>query len=329
MKCLLLTKDESLILKGGGIILMLIHHLFYCPPADDLYDDLYIYGHGVINQIGAFSKLCVAIFVFVSGYGLSISNDRILDLWRFYKNRFKKLYFNYWFIWLIFVPIGVFLFHRTFADVYLNNIIVKVILDFLGVLNLTGELGYNPTWWFYACIIVLYLLFPLLNKHILRYPILILIFTLIISRFSTVKFVAPIANYLLPFVAGVYIAKQSSKSFKAISIRSIVISLVALCLFRNIAGAFVFIIDTLICICLSLFVQKYKFANTFRYSLINLGNHSTNIFLFHTFIYYYWFPDIIYITRNPIIILFELIIVCYSISLFIEFIKRKIGFFRM
>jgi surface polysaccharide O-acyltransferase-like enzyme len=52
------------------------------------------------------------------------------------------------------------------TDAYGNHAVGKMILDFLGVLNLTGKLGYNPTWWFYSCIIVLYLLYPLLHKKL-------------------------------------------------------------------------------------------------------------------------------------------------------------------
>ena len=162
--------DNSQVLKGGAIILMLIHHLFFSESSRLMYDDLIIQGYGFVNQIGIFCKLCVAIFVFVSGYGLAVKYGEGLDLKRFYLSRFKKLYFNYWLIWLIFVPIGVFVFHRTFEDVYGGQIVIKAGLDFLGLLNLTGYLGYNPTWWFYSCIIVLYLAFPWLNKQLDRSP---------------------------------------------------------------------------------------------------------------------------------------------------------------
>ena len=56
------------------------------------------------------------------------------------------------------------------------------------------------------------------------------------------------------------------------------------------------------------------------------GRHSMNIFLFHTFIFYMWFKDIIYITRNPLIIFLELLSVCLRISVILESIKKIIRF---
>lgn len=46
----LLDKRKSLILKGGGILLMLSHHLFYSEELRPLYDDITIYGVGIVNQ---------------------------------------------------------------------------------------------------------------------------------------------------------------------------------------------------------------------------------------------------------------------------------------
>lgn len=53
-----------------------------------------------------------------------------------------------------------------------------------------------------------------------------------------------------------------------------------------------------------------------------LGKHSFNIFLFHTFIYYYYFHDYIYWSRNPLFIYLTLIAVCIPISMFIEWSKQ-------
>ena len=89
---------------------MLFHHLFYSEWSRPLYDDIVIHGVGVINQLGIFCKLCVAVFVFLSGYGLMVSTPKNIKLKDFYWHRFKKLYLNYWVVWLLFVPIGVFIF---------------------------------------------------------------------------------------------------------------------------------------------------------------------------------------------------------------------------
>ena len=51
-----------------------------------------------------------------------------------------------------------------------------------------------------------------------------------------------------------------------------------------------------------------------------------NIFLFHTFIYYYYFEQFIFYSRNPIIIYSTLLAICLIISVIIEIVKKQIGF---
>ncbi len=56
-----------------------------------------------------------------------------------------------------------------------------------------------------------------------------------------------------------------------------------------------------------------------------IGVHSMNIFLFHTFIYYYYWQDLIYWTRNPFLIFLTLLIVSLIISIAIETVKKKLN----
>lgn len=64
-------------LKGVAILLLLLaHHLFYQGIG---YNDIHLYGsHYLVKEIGMVSKLCVAIFVFLSGYGLTVNVDKSL-----------------------------------------------------------------------------------------------------------------------------------------------------------------------------------------------------------------------------------------------------------
>lgn len=307
---------------------MLIHHLFLSEASRLLYDDVIIHNHGVVNEIGIFCKLCVAVFVFVSGYGLATKYKDGLPLKNYYLNRFKKLYLNYWFIWLIFVPIGVFVFHRTFSDVYGTHVALKAVLDFLGLLNLSGQLGYNPTWWFYSCIIVLYLIFPWLNKQFDKSPYLILTISIFSVFVAFLPFVQPCSHYVLTFIAGMLLARKS-EIFGQIGAKEALASLALLFLMRNFSSNLSFIVDTLICVGLAILLYRIKLPKWLDAVLENLGKHSMNIFLFHTFIFLYWFKDWIYITRNPLLIFLSLLLSCWLISVVIEFIKNKIGFYRL
>lgn len=201
-----LTPTDSNVLKGVALIFLLIHHLFYI--RNGKFDDIEIYnGEGLVNMIGQACKVCVPMFVFLSGYGLTAAAEKLekINIRQFYVHRFSKLYLNYWLIYILFVPIGVFALDITFDKVYGDHMIEKATLDFFGLLNLTGNLGYNPTWWFYSCITVLYLLFPLImtmcrNKigmHVLLWGSVALIL-------CPIGAIQPIRWYLLTFILGCY-----------------------------------------------------------------------------------------------------------------------------
>lgn len=201
-----LTTTDSNVLKGIALIFLLIHHLFYI--RNGKFDDVEIYnGHYLVNMIGQACKVCVPMFVFLSGYGLTAAAEKLekINLRQFYIHRFSKLYLNYWLIYILFVPIGVFALGMTFEKVYVTHVTEKAFLDFFGLINLTGNLGYNPTWWFYSCITVLYLLFPIIitvcrNKigmHIILWGSVILV----LCPFTPIQ---PIRWYLLTFVLGCY-----------------------------------------------------------------------------------------------------------------------------
>lgn len=328
----LINKSNSLVLKGIGILLMLWHHLFFSAESSDLYWDYHIYvgshNFGIVNQLGIYCKLCVALFVFVSGYGLEVTyKSRELDVLAFYKHRFKKLYFNYWFIWLIFVPISIFFFGQSLSDAYNSHLIPKMLLDILGILNLTGQYGFNPTWWFYSCIIVLYLLFPLLHTKLSNSWLLCLSIGVLLPRLSGVPIITSISNYLFPFLVGMCVARLPVRVFDRLKIIETIIAFLILSLARNLYNLD-FVIDTLLCIILAVFIYRIKVFAWLYKVLYQLGKHSQNIFLFHTFIYYYWFQDLIYISRNPVFIFITLVIICYLLSVVIELIKQKIGFYK-
>lgn len=198
-----LTPAESNALKGIALLLLLWHHLFYIQ--NGLYDDVYIAGHGLVKSFGIVCKVCVSLFVFLSGYGVTASAARhsIVDWKRFFVHRYTKLYLNYWLIWVLFVPVGVFCLDLGFEKVYGKDFILPLISDFTGTLNLFGKYGYNPTWWFYSCIIVLYALFPLifmsLKSSIAQWSMLVLS---IAVTFVSFTFIQPIRFYLIAFILG-------------------------------------------------------------------------------------------------------------------------------
>lgn len=200
-------------LKGVALLMLLWHHLYYA--GDMPIDEITIVNHPIVLTTANWCKVCVSLFVFLSGYGLTVSamkNDGIGNLWQYYKKRYVKLMINYWFIYLLFVPFGVFVMGIDFDNVY-HGSIWRPIFDLFGLhFAITGDYcGYNPTWWFYSCIIVLYLLYPLLflirNLWYLLIPLSI-VFSYLASGLPVVH---ACANYLLSFVLGISVAVQQIK----------------------------------------------------------------------------------------------------------------------
>ncbi|MBR5642776.1 MAG: acyltransferase [Salinivirgaceae bacterium] len=317
-----MSVQDTNALKGLALILMLIHHLFY--KQNGLFDDIHIWGdHYLFNEFGIFAKICVSIFVFLSGYGLMVQTDQkdsIGSLTVFYFHRFKKLFMNYWFIWIIFVPISYLCFGLTFQNAYQSDVCWHLITDVLGVHSLifNDVYCYNPTWWFYSCIIVLYLLFPIMYKSIKNDPLPIILLTLIVS-FLPIPFIDVIRFYIVAFALGMWLATQKSLQMKSKWIFLILALLYAVG--RN-TNSYPIMIDCLLTLIVVQLYRSIKWPDLLIRVMAFIGRHSMNIFLFHTFIFHFWYKDFIYISRIPIIILFTLLSICLIISILLEWLKK-------
>ncbi len=325
--------------KGVAVLMLLWHHLF----TDKLYEysSIEVMGVDTIHWIAVLFKWCVGIFVFLSGYGLYKSQtNKPRKIKQFYFSHLSSLYLNYWFIWLLFVPIGIFVFGRMFNDVFTHHILFNTIMNFLGLQYFFLEWGYNPTWWFMSCIIALYLLFPFLKILIEKLDIYFLGGILLFSVFSIrISFIsiqpyAPIEEYLLTFVIGMFVAKHSFFE-KIVSLKwnngikyimlifVLLISIIA----RNFLNTKALIFtDGIMTFALLQILFLFKKQSKL---LILYGKHSYNIFLFHTFIYAFFFPKFIYSFYNPFIIFIVLAIISLIISLLLEWIKEHIVFYTL
>ena len=317
----LALKDTN-VLKGIAILLMLIHHLFWVQKG--LFDDIRLFGlHYLVNEIGIISKVCVSIFVLLSGYGLTVvaeKNGGIGSLKSFYFHRFKKLFLNYWFVWVLFVPISIYVFGYTLADAYHGRVISHLLADLSGIHSLIYENDYcyNPTWWFYSCIILLYLFFPFLYRWAKRDVVSLLLMS-IAASFLPIPQLTVIKFYIVAFVIGMIMVVRMIPSPNNVILPIVVF--VVLIVVRNF-NSYPLLIDTFISVALVQLYRSIKLHEWICVGLSFVGKHSMNIFLFHTFIFYFWFQDIVYASRNPIIIFFTLLAICILISMALELIKK-------
>ncbi len=89
------------------------------------------------------------------------------------------------------------------------------------------------------------------------------------------------------------------------------------------------VFDTVITIMIVLTYKNIRLHPYLSKSLEFCGQHSFNIFLFHTFLFYLYIPQIIYWHRNPVIIFITLFLFCIPISMGIEYGKTKLGYYKI
>src|SRR4051794_21728645 len=109
-KPFIFSRNMTAISKGLAIVLMVYHHLFAFPNriANVDYTPIMVVNDLPLDQLIAdFGKLCVAIFLFLSGFGLykSFEAKGIFTFQQGVK-RIINFYKLYWIIFFIFIPIG-------------------------------------------------------------------------------------------------------------------------------------------------------------------------------------------------------------------------------
>lgn len=312
---------------------MLWHHLFYTHPE---------YGK-LVYFTGQIGKICVSLFLFLSAYGLTIqfnklSNLSFLNTLKFQVGRFIKFYANYWIVFIVVVPIGVFLLGRTLEEAYsMDNIAIPFLRDVLGVNYLKS---YNATWWFNTLIICCYLIFPFLfisAKSKTFYVLtLALVFHLIPIQIDFF-IVDLLKTYLLIFLTGVIYAQNHEtisvflnriKPFTLVILLIVTIVGLSILRLKHLVPVFWGVrIDpflTLTVILLSILALRHVFC--FSVGMRYLGKHSMNIYMLHTFIYFYFYSEFIYSFKYPILIFAALLVSSLCISIVLEYLKKIILF---
>ena len=328
-----LSLADTNALKGIALLFLLCHHLFYIQ--DGSYDDILLFGkYPLVQEFALACKVCVAIFVFLSGYGLATKYNRVpLQIRSFYITRFTKLMMGYWFVWLLFVPVGILFFGRTPEAVYHDHIAWRFFADFFGLAWSFGFYGFNPTWWFMSCILLLYLLFPVLYIGCRKCWLLLLVVSVAITWLPLYVF-EPVKYYLFTFLIGIICVQQdvfnrlfsnmSSKFVKNLLRGGVLIVTAVLFVVRNFVP-FPLFFDSLLTVCLVMTYLQWMRDGVVLRVLVFLGKHSMNVFLFHTFIFLYYFHDYVYASGNPFVIFLILLFSCVVISVGMEYLK---GFIR-
>ena len=349
-----LSKQDTLVLKGLAIIAMLLHHLYCSIP-----DWIQPY-NGVLAWLGSLGKVCVAIFLFCSGYGLSAQFDKVQGMknsCKYMVKRFISFYFNYWVVFIIFVPVTVFLFHRPLSAAYGENfnIIKSLGYDLLGI---QGFRSYNITWWFNKLFLILYLLFPIIYIGVRHFGVLVLLLSILICRFWMTfvgfDFYGDLYNFQLPFVLGVLWNKwakmdgicrlrmnghlegffrfMQGKLYIILALASLFLIVVILFRMYPIIPHWTSLrMDAFVTMGVAMFIVSLRSLGVPMRALAFLGKHSANIFLIHTFYNVYWHFSWLHngaVMRSGLNFI-VLLLMCLISSIALEWMKERMGVNKM
>lgn len=172
-----LKKDETAALKGVAIFFMLFHHCYRVSRLFSGYDIIFSpFSHDHVITLGHWTKICVSLFAFVSGYGLYISyinkkKEQTVNSWA--TKRIVSTLSGYWFV-AVFMYIVAFAFEyfayggEEFAALFesfgetTGERVVAIIADILGVSTLLKLKCLYGAWWYIGTAVVLIVLFPIL-----------------------------------------------------------------------------------------------------------------------------------------------------------------------
>lgn len=165
-------------LKGAAILLMMAHHLFGLPSLIEPPNSYVPLIPGVPFEywIGRFGKICVSIFLLLSGYGFAmrLASGGTPD-WRYFFGKAWRFLLAYWPYFLLAYGVGLFFFQERMANGNLR--FPEDVWGFvLNALTIKNSMAFE--WWFAET----YLLLVLLTRPLLiasRWPLLLLAGSLI------------------------------------------------------------------------------------------------------------------------------------------------------
>jgi len=347
-------KNMTNVAKGLAIFLMIYHHLFAFPERISSVDyiPLFMFGNMPIDQLfGLFGKLTVAIFLFLSGYGLykTFESKGKFD-WKDSFQRIVQFYFYYLAVFLLFVPVGLFFFQDN----------ARYIFDFKDFLFnlLTLKSTYNGEWWFVSLYIELLICFPFLAKMMKKAPVLLSYISFVLLFFAgffsrllpqfpyneyaqiALTHLSALLFWQFVFLVGMYFAKYScfdkmNNFFTSRHLDSVFtyLFLFVFCFFSrqfllpyviktmgisnyNIYNYADFILAPILIFSFVKMVLRVKVL--FRMFAF-LGKHSNNIWLTHTFFAYHFMEKVVFYPRYSILIVIWLFVITIVSSYIVDY----------
>lgn len=365
------TKEHTMQMKGIAIIILLFHHCFLNAQrwATVPYEKLATtkgwgyypisfapFSSHTIQYLASFSKICVAMFVFMTGYGMWVSYEsqkKKTTMSNYIKKRMVTLMTGFLIIFVVTevlaIPTG------RFIEVYGHDFrsVVYMIIDALGLAKLLGTPLFCLTWWYMSLAIVLIMIFPFVHSIMEKYQWVVVVASIIVPRSCGFGQSTDLFRYLLAYTLGMYFAQHDllariKEKFMEQNVEgkllSLIVSLIGLAViikcrqnawigwkyldfWDGFAAMYVIIISYIYILNGKWIVKGLGF----------LGKHSMNIFLihsfyrdvfFHEFTYSFYYAWLDYIVLMAISLVTSIVLEWFKKLIryekFIEWVKRLV-----
>ena len=354
------TKEHTMQMKGIAIIILLFHHCFLNAQrwATVPYEKLATtkgwgyypisfapFSSHTIQYLASFSKICVAMFVFMTGYGMWISYEsqkKKTTMSNYIKKRMVTLMTGFLIIFVVTeilaIPTG------RFIEVYGHDFrsVVYMIIDALGLAKLLGTPLFCLTWWYMSLAIVLIMIFPFVHSIMEKYQWIVVVASIIVPRACGFGQSTDLFRYLLAYTLGMYFAQHD-----------LLARIKEKFMEQNVAGKLLSLIVSLIGLAVIIkcrqdawigwkyldfwdgFAAMYVIVISYIYILNGkwivkglgfLGKHSMNIFLIHSFyrdVFFHEFTYSFYYAWLDYIVLMAISLVT---SIVLEWFKKLIRY---
>lgn len=354
------TKEHTMQMKGIAIIILLFHHCFLNAQrwATVPYEKLATtkgwgyypisfapFSSHTIQYLASFSKICVAMFVFMTGYGMWVSYEsqkKKTTMSNYIKKRMVTLMTGFLIIFVVTeilaIPTG------RFIEVYGHDFrsVVYMIIDALGLAKLLGTPLFCLTWWYMSLAIVLIMIFPFVHSIMEKYQWIVVVASIIVPRACGFGQSTDLFRHLLAYTLGMYFAQHDllariKEKFMEQNVvgklLSLIVSLIGLAVIIKcrqnawIGWKYLDFWDG--------FAAMYVIVLSYIYILNGkwivkglgfLGKHSMNIFLIHSFyrdVFFHKFTYSFYYAWLDYIVLMAISLVT---SIVLEWFKKLIRY---
>ncbi len=307
------SKHVTLAAKGIAILLMLFHHLFYDAPGfvDQYAVSAVPLSWPALNSLSYYAKLCVSVFVFLTGYGMAIrmSSQDNRHRERYAVSRFLKLESSIVFLYLFSLLTAVLDPSRILAYFQEGHLkgIWMMLLDALGLGKFFDTVMFNNSWWYLSFAIFLIFLMPVALKLCEQFGICSVVLAGMVTTFGLDQSRA-FSLYLFTFFLGIFLARASLISRiraycqsrrHAAALLALFAALFAACSFIRIRWGFYLWMNGLCSLFLVLMLFVLIDLLHLRLRLLELfGRYSMIMYMTHTLIYHHYFTRLVYAPKN-------------------------------